>query len=116
VGWHAQLLAHGSKAATVVLTSAAIIVGLLNGACGGGGFYVEPPGHCWRPGVCREVSNRALCSSGETFEDGDCATMLRVGDCVRPDGSTVHLYAPLHGILTPDCESLAGAGAHYQTN
>ena len=93
-------------------TGALVVVGLLTGACS----TSQPRGNCWRPGLCyyTSTSGEALfsCPHGERFAEGECTTTLRVGGCVTPT-RTVHLYAPLHGLVTPDCESLAGPGAQW---
>lgn len=90
--------------------SVVTVLGLLNGACG----TTPPNGHCWRPGVCREVEFSTGCSSAESFAEGDCETTLQVGTCVSPSGDRrVHLYAPLHGFLAPDCDAFTGPGSHY---
>jgi hypothetical protein len=99
-------------------TSAAVIVGLLNGACGssGGGYYAPPPGYCWYPGVCREVTERSLCRAGESFAEGHCDDTLRVGWCAeRSSDRRVYLYAPLHGLGfgEPDCTRIAGPGTYF---
>lgn len=100
----------GGKALVVLVTSALVIVGLLNGACS----TTPPSGHCWRPGVCYEVSSASSCDGTESFSEHECSTILRVGTCVAPDGRRVYLYAPLHGLLPPDCERFAGAGAVFE--
>src|SRR4051812_33963728 len=101
-------LTRGAQIAIEALvTSALVVLGLLNGACGSSSqSYVDMPpqqAHCWRPGRCREVSTPSDCSSSETFDEGVCGTSLRVGACVAADGSRTYLYAPLHGLFDPDC-------------
>ncbi len=92
--------------------SALVVVGLLTGACSGS----HPRGNCWRPGICYYTDSDGeplyACPQGERFEVAQCPTTLRVGACVTPH-RTVYLYAPLHGILPPDCEAIAGPGATY---
>jgi hypothetical protein len=103
---------------TIVVACAAtlaVIVGLLNGACGGsggGGSYVDPyappppppSGYCWYPGVCREVTQHGDCRPSESFEEGTCPDTLRTGACVDTHGQRVYLYAPIHGWGTPSCD------------
>jgi hypothetical protein len=96
---------------TVLVTSALVVLGLLNGACGSS----DPSGHCWQPGACREVNSASSCDAGESFELHDCSRTLRVGTCVGLDGHEVHLYAPLHGLLlTPRCEHFTGPSSTFQ--
>lgn len=94
----------------IAFTSALVVVGLINGAC----TTTPPSGHCWRPGACYEVSSSSDCGANESFDVGPCTDVLRVGTCVGASGQTLHLYAPLHGLLPPNCERLMGPGAHYQ--
>ena len=90
-------------------TSTLVIVGLLNGACGS----APQAGHCWSPGVCHDVSSSSSCGSNESFSEGVCSSSLRVGACVAANGDRVYLYAPLHGLLAPDCARFVGLGGHY---
>lgn len=108
--WPGQLGSGATKALVVVMTSALVVVGLLNGACSS----TPPSGHCWRPGLCYEVASSESCERSESFSEGDCSTTLRVGACVGADEHRVYLYAPLHGLLPPDCTRFVGAGARYE--
>ncbi len=106
-------LGRGVGIALVVLgTSALVVVGLLTGACS----RSPSPGYCFRPGICYDAtpdgSTVYSCPHGDAFAEGTCPSALRVGRCETATRS-VYLYAPLHGILPPDCASIAGPGARY---
>jgi hypothetical protein len=92
--------------------SALVAVGLLTGACSSS----QPRGNCFRPGVCYYTSPAGeplySCSRGDHFAVGECGMELHIGACVSQT-QTVHLYAPLHGLGTPDCTAIAGPGYHF---
>ena len=110
VGRFETLSREARAVLTVVVTSVAVVVLLLNGACGHGPSVY----HCYRPGICYEVSSPESCASNESSGSEGCSSLMRVGSCVAPDGHDVHLYAPLHGLLPPDCDAYTGPGSTYR--
>lgn len=105
-----RLDARVRDALVVLGTAALVALLLLNGACSS----TPMERHCWQPGRCRVIDGYDEgCSAGESMDTGPCPTAWRVGSCVAPDGDRIYLYAPLHGLLPPNCERVDGSGSVF---